>query len=97
MFVGARFNMNAIFQKYVGGAQNVFAGVGGVGDVMQTRVAAAVFFGTGQIIGFVVHRKPTAAQSAIVQLNIFGHARSQTGFHKFAEYGHILGQKVKVI
>ena len=47
MFVGAGFDMDAVFQKDVGGAQNVFAGVGGIGHMMQPGVAAAMFFGAG--------------------------------------------------
>ena len=49
-------DMDAVLQEEVGRAQDVLALVGGVGDVVQPAVAAAVLLGAGEVVGLVVAR-----------------------------------------
>ena len=84
-------------EAYIRRAQDVLALVGGIGHVMQPAIAAAVFLGTGQVIGLVVDREPASADPPVVQLDVFRHARPQAGLHEAAEFGDILGQQVQVV
>ena len=97
MLVRAGFDMDAVFQKHIRRAQDVFALIGGVGHMVQTPQTAAMFFGAGQIVGFVVYCEPAATKPAIVQLDVFGHAAAQTSLHKAAEFGDIVAKQVQVI
>ena len=93
----AGFDMNPVFQKDIGGAQDVFALIGGIGDMMQPPVAPAMLFGAGQIIGLVVDGEPAAPKPPVIKLDLLGNPRAQTGLHEVAKDGHIFGQQVQVI
>ena len=54
VLVRSGFDMDAVLQEDVGGAQDVLARVGGVGDVVQPAATAAMFLGAGEIVGLVV-------------------------------------------
>ncbi|MNV87866.1 hypothetical protein D3C71_1820230 [compost metagenome] len=72
MLVRAGFDMDPVFEEDVGGAQDVLALVGGIGDVMEAPVATAMFLGAGQIIGLVIDGEPAAAQPAVVEPDLLG-------------------------
>lgn len=72
MFMGPGFDVNTVLEEDVGSAQNIFAGIRRIGEVMKTSLAAPMLFGTGQIIGLVVDREPAAAKTTIVQPDHFG-------------------------
>ena len=56
VLVRAGLDMDAVLQEDVGGAQDVLALVGGIGDMVQPAMAAAALFGADQIVGLVVAR-----------------------------------------
>ena len=69
MLMRACLNVNAIFQEDVSRAQNLFPRVGGPGHMMQASVTAAVLFGAGQIVSFIIDGEPAAADTTVIQLN----------------------------
>ena len=89
--------MHTVFQKHIRGAQDVLALVRGIGNMVQPALAAAMFLGTGQIVGLVVDGEPAAAETAVIQPDLFGHPRPQTSLHEVAKHGHIRGQQVQMV
>ncbi len=97
VFMRPLLDMDAILQENIGCPQNVFALIGGIGDMMQPPFAATMFFGAGQIVTLVIDREPAPAQTAIIQLDVFGHTRAKACFHEAPELGDIFRKQVEVI
>ena len=97
VLVRTGFDENTVFQEYVGRTQDVLALIRGIGNVVQSSVAAAMFFGAGKVVGFVVDRKPTASEAAIVELDVLGDACTEAGDHEISELGNIIRQEIEVV
>ncbi len=94
---GGGFDMDAVLEKDIGGAQNVLALIGGVGDVMETALPATMLLGAGKVIGLVVDGEPAPAQPTIVERDHLGDAAAQACLHERTELGDIFCQKIEVI
>ena len=97
MFMGTGFNVNTIFKENICGPQYILTLICGICEMMETACARAMFFRTGQIIGLVVHRKPTPTDPAIVELDHFCDPAAKAGFHKSSKFFNIGCQEVQVI
>ena len=85
VFVGTCFDMDTVLKKDISSAQDVFALVRGIGEVMETTIRVPVFFGAGKIIGLVIYSKPRSADSAVIKLDHFRDTAAKAGFHKRTE------------
>ena len=101
VLVRTRLDVDAVLQEDVGRAQDVLAGVGGIGHVVEPAqgrpLARPVLLGAGEVVGLVVDREPAAADPPVVEADHLGHAGAEAGFHEAAELGHVRGQEVQVI
>ena len=74
VFVRARFYVDTDFKEDVSRPQDVFALIGGVGNVVESAVAFAVLFSARQIVRLIVDGKPAAAKATVVEEDLFGDA-----------------------
>ena len=58
--MGAGFDKDPVFQSNIGGAEDLFPAIHGVGDVMEAARYAGVIFGDGDVVAFVIRGKPDA-------------------------------------
>ena len=72
VLVRAGFDEDAVFQENVGGAQNILAGIDGVGDVVEAAARAGMVAGVGEIVALVAHRHPHRGFGAVVQHDLLG-------------------------
>ena len=82
----------AVLQEDVRRPQDVLPLVGGVGDMMEAALPAPVLLGAGEVVGLVVDREPAAADSPVVELDVFGDPRPEAGFHEAPEFGDVRGE-----
>src|SRR5690606_33715307 len=97
LLVRTGLDVDAVLQEDVGSTQDILALIRGVGDMMQTTIAATALFGADRVVGLVVAGEPDTTEPTIIQLDHLGDARAQAGLHELAELTNILAQQIDVI
>src|ERR1700736_1366900 len=73
----AGFDEDSIFQKNIGGAQNVFAAIHGVSDMVKTSARSRMVARVSEIIALVADRQPHSRFGPIVHHDLLGEAATQ--------------------
>ncbi len=77
VLVRTGFDMHAVLQEDVGGAQNLLAAVDREGDVMQAALGAGAVARIGEVVGLVGRRHPHRAFGAVIEHDLLGGAEAE--------------------
>src|SRR5207344_1728206 len=97
MFVRPGLDIDAILEKDVGGAQNVFARIKREGYVVQASFGARVIARVSKVIAFVCRGHPHADLGAIVEHNLLGQHEAEIVLEKFSVGFDVDSKPVEVI
>src|ERR1700687_5184479 len=97
MFVWAGFDEDSVLKKNIGGAQNVFAAIDGVGDVVEAAARSRMIARVSEIVTLVADREPHARFRSIVHHDLLGEPATQVVFKKYPVRLDIDGEAVQMI
>src|SRR5699024_3771712 len=97
VFIRAIFNVNAFFKEEVRGLENIFTGVSGKGQVMESATLTSPVIRVHDVIGFLCKPKPAGGESAGIKFHLLGLARFQYMIANRTEGVHIGSQIDNII
>src|SRR6266571_4002292 len=97
MLVWAGFDEDSVLEKNIGGAQNVFAAIDGVCDMVEAASRAGMVARVSEIVALVADREPHARFRSIVHHDLFGEPATQVVLEKNAVRLNIDGEAVEMI
>jgi hypothetical protein len=77
VLVGAGFDEDAILEEDVGGAQDIVALVGGVGNMMKAAAHPGMVLGHRHVVALVVDGEPAPGEAAAVEADLFGYPAAE--------------------
>src|ERR1700722_20115186 len=77
VFVWPGFDEDAVLEKNVRGAQNILAGIDGVGDVVEAAPRLGMVARVGKIVALVADRQPHPRFRSIIHHDLLGEAAAK--------------------
>src|SRR5690606_33800112 len=97
MLVRPGLDEDAVFQKDVGCPQHVVALIDRISDMVETAARAGMIFRIGDVVALVVDGEPTAAEPAVVELNLLRDTAAQCFDHEVAYRADVSSQQVEMV
>jgi hypothetical protein len=93
----AGLDEHTILEKDIGGAQNFFAAVERVSDVMKAPARAGVVARIGEIVALIRECDPHRGFTAVVQNDLLGETAAEIVLEKLAVGFDVDGQPVEMV